>query len=264
MTGPCSWSIPDPLCCDCWETVSPAVQAAAVDYATTVLWASTGRQFGLCEVTVRPCGYDRCNDGTLNWLGWSWWGGTWTPYILNGVWYNCSCPGLCTCDPRCQIWLPGPVYSITEVLQDGAPVDPGTYRVDDASWLVKNDPDTNGCWPKCPDMNAAGGSADAFEVTYMRGTPVPSALLTAASTLACEWVKGCTGDSSCRLSSRVVAMSRQGVDFQLVSPETLLENGFVGIGEIDQLIAAYNPNGLQRRLRVFSTNRPIPRTQTWP
>lgn len=263
--APCAWNVATPPeCCDCWETLTPTQQAAAIDYATTVLWASTGRQFGECEVTVRPCGRDPGNDGCLNWFGWSWSGGVWVPYIWQGTWYNCPCPGICSCDPRCQVWLPGPVSSIVEVLVDGVVVDPATYRVDDNKWLVRIDPDTNGCWPECPDQNLNTTEVGTFEVTYTRGTPVPSALLFAAGTLACEWAKACAGDSSCRLSSRVIAMSRQGVDFQLVDPDTLLEKGFTGIGEVDQLIAAYNPNGLHRRLKVYTTLRRNPRMTTWP
>jgi hypothetical protein len=262
----CPWveDLAVPMCCDgcSWESVPDDLKLAAIDWATTVIWAATGRQFGLCEVTVRPCRSSPCGDGGLTWMGSVWNGGLWTPYILDGVWYNCACPGLCSCDPRCQVMLDGPVASITEVTISGVVVDPDTYRVDDYRWLVRQDIEE--CWPDCPDMNVASGGPGSFEVTYMKGTPVPTALLRAVGILACEWIKMCNGDSGCRLSSRVVSMTRNNVDFQFVSPSEMLTFGWTGIAEVDMLISAYNPYGLKFRPRVWSTAISHPRQTTWP
>lgn len=256
----CDWTISDPVCCDCWSNADPRMREQAIRWATAVLHARTGRQFGPCEVTVRPCLKRQC-DLFGNYAAW-WSGSLWQPYILDGVWRNCFCGGVCSCEPRCQIQLAGPVAEIVEVTIGGVVVDPGTYRVDDFQWLVREGGE---CWPDCPNMDNASGGTDVWEVTYLRGKPVPQEVLEAAAILACEYVKRCVGDSSCRLSSRVASMTRQGTDFVFVNPETMLALGLTGIAEVDDIIAAYNPAGLKFQPRVFSpATNPWPRQQTWP
>lgn len=257
--GPCGWVIPAPLCCDEWATMPANVQSAAQDYAALVLWAATGRQFGLCSVTVRPCGMKRCNDGLVEFYGYDWSGGTWVPYVFNGTWFNCSCVGLCCCDPRCQVRLMGPVESITEVLIGGIVVDPGAYRVDDNHWLVRTDGE---CWPTCADLDSDVGD-NVFEVTYTRGTAVPPALLRAASTLACEWGKACTG-ADCRLSNRVTSLARNGVTVEMASPEEFLEDGLTGLWEVDSIIRALNPYRRKQRGRIYAPELNVPRMVTSP
>ena len=261
MAGPCAWTVPEPPgCCTNWDTFDPALQTAAIDYATTILWASTGRRFGLCPKTVRPCGVGSpCGDGSLNWSGWWYGGGGWLPYIFNGTWFNCGCPGACNCDPRCQILLPEPVASVTAVRIGGAVVDPSAYRVDNHRWLVRTDGD---CWPECPDMDTDNGT-NVFEVDYAQGDPVPSALLTAAGTLACEYAKACTNADDCRLPQRVQQLVRQGVTVNFVDVDQLLDRGLVGITEIDALIRAYNPGMLTHRPRVRTPDIRPPRETTF-
>ncbi len=259
--GPCSWSIPEPLCCAAeWALVPPDVQSAARDYAATILWAATGRQFGLCEITVRPCGMKRCADGSGEFWGFSWAGGTWAPYIFNGQWFNCACGIGCCCDPRCQVRLMGPVASIIEILIGGIAVDPATYRVDDDHWLVRT---AGECWPQCADMDTDDGE-NVFEVTYQRGTAVPNALLRAAATLACEWAKACVGNDTCRLSNRVTSIVRQGITIDMVDPESLLESGLTGLWEVDTVLRAFNPNRTTERLRIYAPELNVPRMTTWP
>lgn len=259
IMGPCGWTIPDPLCCDTWDDLDPEVQSAARDYAATILWAATGRRFGPCEVQVRPCGMRPCGDGMLEFFGFSWSGGTWVPYIFNGNWYNCMCPGTCCCDPRCAVRLTGPVESIVEVTIGGIAVDPDTYRVDNQMWLVR----TNGeCWPTCADMDTDDGD-NVFVVTYMRGDPVPNSLLRAAATLACEWGKACTG-GECRLGNQVTSLARNGVTIEMLSPDDLLAGGLTGIFEVDQVIKAWNPYGLKQRDRILAPELRIPREVTFP
>lgn len=259
IMGPCGWIIPAPLCCDEWTTFSPAIQAAAQDYAALVLWAATGRQFGLCTVQVRPCGMKRCNDQLVEFYGFDWSGGTWVPYIFNGTWFNCSCVGLCCCDPRCQVRLMGPVDSITEVTIGGIAVDPNTYRVDDGHWLVR----TGGqCWPTCADLDTDDGD-NVFVVTYVRGSGVPPALLQAAATLACEWAKACVG-AECRLSNRVTSLARNGITIDMASPEQFLDDGLTGLWEVDSVIVALNPYRRKQRSRIYAPELNVPRQVTTP
>lgn len=255
---PCGWVIPAPICCPDWATFPAEVQSSAQDYAATILWAATGRVFGLCEVSVRPCGMKRCDDGG-EFYGYDWSGGTWTPYIFNGTWFNCACPGICCCDPRCQVRLMGPVNSIVEVTIGGIAVDPSAYRVDDNHWLVRTDGE---CWPICADMDSDDGT-NVFVVTYLRGDPVPQSLLRAASTLACEWGKACVG-GDCRLSNRVTSLARNGIQIDMVPPDDLLENGMTGLWEVDTVLRAFNPAGLTHRMKIYAPELRVPRTVTTP
>lgn len=257
----CDWVVEDPLCCECWNTADPRMKEQAIAWATAVMNMRTGQQFGLCEITVRPCGW-RMVNGLVEWFGASWSGSSWVPYLWNGQWYNawCGCDGLCCCIPDCSVRLDGPVQSIIEVTLDGVVVDPSTYFVYDNTWLTRVE--GNGCWPECSNLNLAPG--EGWEVTYTRGRPVPVEVLAATAVLACEYVKGCKGDSSCRLSSRLVSMTRQGADFQFVSPDDMIKLGLTGINEVDAIITAYNPYGLKAPLRVFSPELRYPRVVTWP
>lgn len=259
IMGPCGWAIPDPVCCTDWAGFSTTIKADAKDYAAVVLWAATGRIFGTCQMTVRPCGMKRCQDGLGEFWGYDWSGGTWTPYIFNGQWFNCACPGVCCCDPRCQVRLMGPVDSVLEVTVGGVVVDPSAYRVDDNHWLVRTDGD---CWPICADMDTDDGS-NVFTVTYMRGDPTPPALLRAASTLACEWGKACTG-GDCRLSPRVSSLVRNGITIDMMDPQAILEGGLTGLWEVDTIIMAFNPYKNHQRLRIYAPELNVPRTVTSP
>jgi hypothetical protein len=250
--APCNWDI-DTVCCSTWGDNPELLQAAATEYATLVLWAATGRRYGLCEYTVLPCTDTGCVDSGGLWFQ----DGEWFPYIFNGVWFNgcfCgSCNGSCDCDNRSKVWLPGPVDSITTVLVDGVAVDPGLYQVEDRQWLVRTDGES---WP-------TGTGTTAFEVTYFRGIAVPVALMVAAGTLACEYAKACQG-AECRLPKRATNISRSGVQITLQNLDDFLMAGLTGIPEVDMVIKALNPRGLTHRPRLFSPDVPRVRTVTSP
>lgn len=263
--APCAWVI-NPLCCENWASFSPTVQAAASEYASTVMWASTGRRFGLCPVVVRPCGR-YTHGGTPSIFGYTFslygpGGAGWYPYIGDdGAWRNCACPATnCGCRPDCEVYLPGPVASVTSVIQDGLVVPGTSYRVDDAKWLVRTDGE---CWPDRADMNVDSGTG-FFQVSYTRGEAVPAAVLTAAGVLACEYAKACVADGDCRLPATVQSIARQGVSVQFLDFNMLVDRGFTGLAEVDQIIQAYNPYGLKSRLKVWSPEIKIPRMTTTP
>jgi hypothetical protein len=266
QSGPCFWPDLTQLCCPDWDTVDPAVQAQALEFSKLFVWAATGRQYGLCQLTVRPCGRQCSNCPS----GWYWDGfGGWIPYIFNGEWKNCWCGspgGCCTCEPDCRVYLPGPVNSIVSVKVNGAvlPVSGSggfNYFVLDQQWLVRVD--TAACWPLCADQNLGPGDVNAFEVTYLRGLEVPTALAQGTASLACEFAKSCIG-APCRLPSRVTSISRQGVTISFADIEAVLRNGLSGLWELDQLIMAINPYGLKGRTRFYSPDVPEPRQVTWP
>lgn len=261
---PCSgWDV-DVSCCSTWDDYDESLQTAAAEYGAFTIWAATGRRFGLCPRTIRPCGRT-CQTSTI---GGYWWSeGTWMPYIFAGEWRNCwgggSCTGCCVCEPACQVWLPPTAYSVSEVTVDGEVIDPDTYRIDDNQWLVRtHNVSDDDCWPTCQDYNINEGEG-TFYVTYMKGRPVPSILLRAAGELACEWAKACVG-AECRLPGRVTNLARQGVSISMVNTEELLNNGLTGITTVDQVIKNFNPYGLRARLRIDSPDIPGHRSTTWP
>lgn len=264
--GPCvdGWDI-DTSCCAEWDTYSTELQESAKGYAALVLWAATGRRFGLCTEVVRPCGrYCSGNDGTY---GYYWNGeGFFVPYLFNGEWRNCWCgfgAGCLSCKPDCQVYLDGPVNSIINVVQDGEVVDPNTYRVDNGTWLVRtHDASTDDCWILRQDFNVNSGP-NTLIVSYLRGMPVPLALQRAGGELACEWAKSCLGQA-CRLPQRVTSISRQGVTVSLADVDQLLQDNLTGIPSVDNVIHALNPFHIQSRMRVISPDIPLGRKTTWP
>lgn len=251
---PCDWEF-TPICAEEeWNGFSETIRDAATAWATQIMWAATGRRYGLCSVTVRPCGRfcEDCPDG------WFWSYGQFVPYISNGVWRNCWCgfgAGCGSCNAACQVWLPGPVAAITNVTIDAATVDPSTYRLDAADgawWLVRNrDNDDTLCWPDCQNFDHPLTAEDTWSVTYDKGIPVPTAVADAAGVLAVEWARGCTG-GTCRLPGRMQNLIRQGITTTMVSVDTLLDRGLTGIVEVDQVIRAVNPFGRAGRARIAS------------
>lgn len=264
---PCNWTVDLGDCCADWATYSLELQTAAAEFAAVSVWAATGRRYGACRRTVRPCKANEFHNSA----GYFYSDGSWMPYIFNGAWRNCGACGAsfgcCPCQPSCEIWLTPPVSGIVEVRYAGSgAVDPEAYRVDDWQWLVRQD---GGCWPSCNDYNVpvqgtyAPTDDSAWEVTYLWGLPVPSVLQRAAGVYACEWAKSCLG-LECALPQRVTSISRQGVTVTLADVSQLLENGLTGLVEVDSLIQRFNPYRLASRMRIASPDMPTIRRQTWP
>jgi len=254
--GPCAWPI-DTSCCPDWDTYTPELQASATAWATDILWPLSGRRFGPCEITVRPCG-STCNFAG----GWMTWpvaldggnaaaAGGWFPFVdQTGVWRNCGCAGVCSCSARCEVFLPGPVAGITEVMIDGIVIPAESYRVDNQELLVRTDGE---CWPECQDMNLDADPVtgiDTFSVTYSRGTPVPVSGQIAAGILACDFAKTCL--TGCKLPGNLSSLSRQGIEVTAIDPTDLLEDGLTGIAQVDTWLRAVNPYKLRERSRLYS------------
>lgn len=257
--APCGWDVTDCGCGGCLDKLNPAQRARALGLATHWLWAATGRRYGLCEVTVLPCNpspgdplYRTFPVDATTPDG----GGLATPVIEGGRWYN-RCGGGCTCTAACEVDLPGPVDSIVEVAVDGGVVDPDGYEVHDGHLLVRTD---GLCWPSC---QALGMEIPGFQITYLRGNPVPASVLSAAGVLACEYGKACVG-ADCRLPARLASLSRQGVEVTVAQDTAVSEGGKLrtGIAEVDDVVAADNPHGLAARPQVWSPDLPTPRMVT--
>lgn len=261
--GPCSWPL-DTTCIDGWADYSADVQAAATAWATYILWALTGRRYGPCPVTIRPCG-PKCSGPMgyvtypVNASGAVGGGSPWMiPWIDNGLWRNCGCTGGCSCQATCQVALPGPVAEVQEVIVDGVVVDPSAYRLDYVRGipvLVRTD---GLCWPDCQDMDASLTEEGSFGITYLLGIGVPIAGQLAAGQLAGDFARGCTG-GACSLPQQLSSLSRNGVEVTVVDPNQILEQGLTGLASVDLWIKSVNPRAKAQPSRVYSLDRSGPR-----
>jgi len=252
--------------CDVWPVKwlcslsagAAAVTGDALQAATEVLWALSGRRFGLCTVTLRPC-KRACSD--VPWPSGLWpsvTAGMTYPMPVNlggGEWLNLTC-GSCTRDCSCatleEVLLPGPVYDIVEVKVDGDVLDPSSYRLDDGRILVRVD---GGRWPTCNNLNLADTQTDTWSITARYGEDVPLLGQMAVGELACEFVNLFLG-GECQLPQPIQSLSRQGVSITYVDPNELLDNGRLGMRMSDMFIQTVNPGGLRARARVFDIDGP--------
>lgn len=249
--------------CETWPVVwicdvsceSPSVTAQAVEVATEVVWALSGRQFGLCEVTLRPC-RDDCS--TFPWPGPDWvtWPGTdWiNPTLIAGQWFNiiCGrCVGGCSCTSISEVTLPAPVHDVVQVKVDGVVVSGSGYRLDDNRRLVRLD----GEWPTCNDLNLSDTEPGTWSVTARYGTDIPAGGAWAVGELACELIRARNGED-CRLPRNVTQLVRAGVTLQFPQVTELMREGSTGLYLVDQFIATWNPSHLRRRSGTYSVDRP--------
>ena len=258
-TAPCAWTV-DTGCCSDWDTFTPQVQARATSWATGILWALTGRRFGVCDIVVRPCGstcnyyggymsYPVITDGI---------GTVFAPFVRDGTWFNCACSGACSCEARCAVWLPGPVAVINEVVVDGIVIPDTSYRVDNREWLIRTDGE---CWPECQNLDLNSPAVGTFEVSYGRGNLLPATGQIAAGLLACEFAKACNGQA-CALPGNLSTLARQGVQVTMIDPTDALDAGLTGLPEVDLWIRSVNPDRKTHRPRVYSPDLHFPSMRT--
>lgn len=257
---PCGWSpTPVPSAGGCNDTEDPTILATAQDLATAILFSLTGRQFGCCTVTVRPCKPRTCAPLQLSRI--IYWDSrtfgrenlgvmSFVPTLIGGEVYNisCGCPsGCCTCEASCEVRLPGPICTVTNVTVDGVVLDPSLYRVMDGDTLII---DSDHC-PGCQDYDLAAGEVGTWTVTYSVGTPVPAELNIAAGLYANELKKAFTGDKSCQLPANVQQVTRQGVNVTYTNPLVLTQAGLTGLPLVDTIIRAVNPYSAAEPSRVW-------------
>lgn len=238
--GPCNWTVD--ICQDCCSTVvsglDPGLVEAANGWAVDFLWKATGRRYGLCEETYRPCRQE-CADSSIGGLGF--------PFAptrtYGGSWVNLSCrtcPGACGCGAELsEVYLPG-TYAVTGIVVDGESLDPlTTVMVYDNSRIIRAD---GSQWPACQDLSlpsdAVSGAAGTWQITILRGLPVPDGGALAAGLLACEFLKACVGADDCRLPKRVQTITRQGVTVGFQDMFEGLSDLRTGIWEIDAFLEA--------------------------
>jgi hypothetical protein len=258
---PCSW---DPIPCGC--SLAPSNPTSpdpgevesiqyAVESASFVLWALSGRQFGCCELTFRPCRRD-CSGGSG--------GGAWGAYLSGGKWYNASCrqcATTCACSEVSEVRLAhAPACSVTAVIADGMVLPPAGWRLEDDEWVVL----TEGAFPECQDMTAPLGDPGTWGIVYEYGQPPPTAGRRAVGSLACEILKACRSDASCCLPKRTQQYTRQGITVAMLDPFDFFEKGRTGIYEVDLFLMAVNPQGRPSGARVMSPDSEPRARNVWP
>lgn len=257
MLAPCEiWPLRWPCDVDC---ESPTVTGQAAAFATDVAWALSGRRFGFCDVTLRPCRRECYGapwpGGWAEWTGW-WPGASWPyPALVGGQWFNLvcgACGDTCSCSALSEVVLPGRVASITQVKVDGAPLVTGAYRVDDNRLLVRTD---GGAWPRCNDLTKADTEVGTWSVAARYGEAVPESGQWAAGELACELTKALTG-GDCRLPRNVSQLVRQGVTISFPDVNDLFDKQRTGLYLLDLFLTAYNPHRLARRSKTYSVDAP--------
>jgi hypothetical protein len=262
-TAPCGW---DPIPCGCElpgygddeeSGVEPDPSVVyAVETAQFVMWALSGRQFGACELTLRPCRRD-CRSGAE---------GPWGARLVDGSWVNLpcrSCGTRCSCVDVCEVRLPfAPAGEVVSVVFDGEELEADQYWLEDSEWLVLAT--SAGCWPDCQDMSVSLGEAGTYGVTYTQGVAVPTAGKRAVGALACEILKACSNDSSCCLPKRTQSYNRQGMSVVLIDPMEFFDKGRTGIYEVDLFLNAVNPEGRPSGARVMSPDSEPRMRNVWP
>lgn len=238
------------LCHEIPEGTAQTVIDSAITASSEILYRLTGAQFpGECEETLRPCGNQADPFG---WSPYSW-SYPWIPLRYGGSWVNtgpCGCNmRSCGCDPYPSVNTGRQdVQSVTEVLVDGSTLDASAYRLDSHQWVTRIDGNN---WPCCQDLSKPTTETGTWSISITYGYAVPTALQLAAATYASELILACVAPDDCSLPSQTAVVVRQDLTMEL-NPQQFVGEGKTGITTVDQAIAAYNPNNLQRRATVWS------------
>ncbi|KAB7761181.1 hypothetical protein [Mycolicibacterium mucogenicum] len=208
---------------------------AAEDLAVEVLYALSGRQFGVCPEIIRPCPprwwdqqhyqrpafYGMLSDLDL--------------YVLA---QGCGCAGRCIKSGPRMLHLPGPVVSITKVTVDGAELAATDYQLEQDTLYRLGDQ----AWPG-QNLGRPLGEPGTWSVEYQRGTPPPRGTANLVGMLAKEFLAACNG-GKCRLPRNVTHVSKGGVSYEVYNPNDIYSKGKTGIPEVDLWLSSVNPNHL--------------------
>lgn len=264
-TNPCVWPV-NTECVDI-TSIPSQIWTDSAAAASAMLWRLTGRRFGTCPRIVRPC---RSLCGSLGWgMGWGPWGSGWSggyfnPAVINGSWINMVC-GSCTDDCSCtfvqtlDLTSAAPIFSVTEIWQDGQLLDPSTYKVMGKARIYRTD---GKGWPYCQRLDLPLTAHDTLGVSYMWGEPVPAGGDMMTAVLAREMARACMGEK-CRLPGRVTSVSRDGVSMTL-DPTLIYKFRVTGLPEVDQWVASVNPHGTVQPPYIRFPGDRRPSVQTWP
>lgn len=245
MAGSCEWPLSFVACqnTDVLDDLSAEDRGLVTSLATDLLWRWSGRQFGMCPDTIRPCrntgepflASSKLGNRVIR-------GSTWSPYLLDGQWYNARCGdrcgGICACSRQNTLVLPSGTREVTKVSIDGAVLPPTDYHVErqfgGPPLLIRRE----GAWPASQNLSASLGEDDTWGVTLVRGLPVPPGGQVAAGLLAVELAKALCKDNTCQLPARVQTVTRQGVTVAVLDTMDDIDEGKTGIWIVDSWLAS--------------------------
>lgn len=219
-TGPCdnwglTWAdVTARGCGSCSKITSEAAQAQILEAAVNLAWAATGRRYGVCTETLRPC--LGCDCGSA---------------------YNeCGCfvYQRIDLDPAQDMGgISQPIQSIGSVTLLGVPLLPGTdYALGENRWLYRLP--RGELWPACQDIGAVPAPV---EIEVGRGWPPPRDLiLLGVLPLAREMAANDCGDPCSIDPSKVQSVQREGISFALISKGDAWKEGLTGDQGIDAAI----------------------------
>lgn len=224
----------DLAACNCPGDAPKEAVEWALQQSTNILYRLSGRRWpGICEATVVPCGCPNTDPG----LPYPWRTGS-------GQWVNrvCGCAGSGSgCDGYQQTTLgTRMLIDVTSVTIGGTVVDPAAYTVHEGRYLVRTD---GGVWPCC--------SRD-WQVAFRYGRRPPIDGKRAAAEYATELVKACMPNQRCSLPQRVQTITRDGAPMTILDPFTFLQDGKLGLLNVDTWLMSVNPAQLQRRGTVWA------------
>lgn len=197
-TGSCAdWITWDDLPCDVDLSVLPGDeatwQALILSSVTNILWERSCRQFGPCQVTVRPV--------------------TCCRHRVGGNYYRSA--GYCSCGLYTYALLGRePIATVDEVKINGAVLAADNYRVDEYDRLVRTD---GSIWPACQDLALDPTEPGTWSVKFTYGLAVPPEAKLVAGLLACKWARELA--ESCAPPSNATSVAREGVTIQLAPPK---------------------------------------------
>jgi hypothetical protein len=234
------------------STASPTVTGLAVQFATDVLWALSGRQFGFTTVTLRPVQWHQRDTPFPDlWIAWP--GAMAPPMSASpfGTWWGWAIDeidmGFCS---NVEARLPAPVYDVTQVKVDGQILPTTSYRVDDNRILVRTD---GNAWPAWNDLRKDDTQNGTWSATGVFGSNIPADAALAVGELACEFLRAIDGED-CRLPKNITSIARQGVTIRLPDPAEAFKSGLTGLRLPDLFIKTWNPKGLRSRARSYSVD----------
>lgn len=228
--GPCAlWVEATALSCECEPadaTPATALELEAVQVASELLFVLSGQQFpGVCTKTVLLL--DECGAIPRDRMA------------LRG-WDDFVTPG------------DFPLLTLTDVNIDGVAQDLADYQILNHTRVIRR-----------TTAPVVSGN-QATSMTYTFGQVPPASGVSAANKLACELVAACVDPDLCSLPRNVISITRAGMSAVLTDPFALLEQGKLGLFEVDGFLLSYNPGQLRSPTMVVTPDT-INRVavQTW-
>lgn len=215
---------------DTFDPTSPYAESA-VATASFILFKLSGEKYTGTRISTDS--YNLSSYAGLSYI---------EPAVARGEIYNVSSltEGFRNLKLRHQ-----PVMSVQSVEYLGRVLTPDEYTLRNKSYLVRKH-----------SMPWILDNIQDLTVTYTHGTPPPTAGKRAAIRLANELILSDMGSGQCALPERITSVNRQGISYTVMDPQEFIDNGKVGIYEVDLFLAAVNPHKAKKRPKVFSVDRP--------